>query len=75
MFDTDWIWGDAKVDASVMDLQNIATHELGHGAGLGDVYDTACSNVTMYGYSDYGETKKRDLEQPDIKGLQTLYGA
>jgi len=74
MFDTDWTWGtDGSPDK--MDLQNIATHELGHGVGLGDVYDTACSHVTMYGYSDYGETQKRTLEQPDITGLRVLYGA
>jgi tryptophanase len=47
----------------------------GHGVGLDDVYDTACSEVTMYGYSTYGEIKKRDLETPDIIGLQKLYGA
>jgi len=40
---------------------------------LADVYETACSDVTMYGYSDYGEIDKRTLEAPDIKGLQTLY--
>ncbi len=73
-FDTDWRWGDAAVDATKMDLQNIAIHELGHGVGLADVYDTACSAVTMYGYSNYGETQKRTLEIPDIIGLQTLYG-
>lgn len=76
MFDTDWVWGDATnpETPSAMDLQNIATHELGHGVGLGDVYDTTCSTVTMYGYSDYGDTQKRTLETPDIQGLQTLYG-
>lgn len=74
MFDTDWNWGDATVDATKMDLQNIATHELGHGVGLGDVYESACSAVTMYGYSNYGETQKRTLELPDITGLRTLYG-
>jgi len=73
MFDTDWTWGDATIDLTKMDLQNIATHELGHGVGLGDIYDTVCSAVTMYGYSDYGETQKRTLEEPDIKGLLTLY--
>lgn len=73
MFDTDWTWGDATVNQGVMDLQNIATHELGHGVGLGDIYDTVCSAVTMYGYSDYGEIQKRTLEQPDITGLLTLY--
>lgn len=74
MFDADWVWGDAEADGNKMDLQNIAIHELGHGAGLDDVYQNACSEVTMYGYSEYGETKKRTLEQPDIDGIQKLYG-
>ncbi len=74
LFDTDYRWGDATVNLSVMDLQNIATHEIGHGAGLDDIYDNVCSEVTMYGYSDYGEIIKRDLEQPDITGIQKLYG-
>jgi hypothetical protein len=75
MFDTDWTWGDAAVDSTVMDLQNIAVHELGHGAGLADVYEAECSVVTMYAYSGYGETQKRDLEEPDITGIQELYGS
>jgi len=73
-FDTDYTWGDATSDVTKMDLQNIATHELGHGVGLADVYETACNAVTMYGYSDYGETQKRTLEIPDVTGLRTLYG-
>ena len=44
------------------------------GVGLADVYDYTCSAVTMYGYSDYGETDKRTLETTDIAGLQVLYG-
>ncbi len=68
-------WGDATINNATMDLQNIATHELGHGAGLADIYSTSCSQVTMYGYSAYGETDKRTLEQPDITGLQQMYGA
>jgi len=74
MFDTDWVWGDATVNPEVMDLQNIAVHEIGHGEGLADVYEIECSMVTMYGYSNYGETQKRDLELPDITGIQKLYG-
>jgi len=74
MFDIDFTWGDATVNLAVMDLQNIATHEIGHGAGLDDVYEDTCSAVTMYGYSDYGETQKRTLETPDITGIQKLYG-
>lgn len=75
LFDTDFTWGDVDTDQSVMDLQNIATHELGHGWGLDDIYESACSEVTMYGYSNYGEIKKRTLELPDITGIQKLYGA
>ncbi len=75
LFDTDFSWGDADIDSTVMDLKNIATHEMGHGWGLDDMYDTTCSAVTMYGYSDYGETKKRTLELPDEEGIQKLYGA
>ena len=71
-FNTRFGWGDA--DADKMDLQNIATHELGHGVGLDDIYSATCSAVTMYGYSGYGETQKRTLEQPDIIGLQKMYG-
>jgi predicted Zn-dependent protease len=77
MFDTDFAWKicSAGVDCSVaMDLQNIATHETGHGIGLADIYDSSCSAVTMYGYSWYGDTQKRSLEPPDITGLQKLYG-
>lgn len=73
-FNTKYIWGDATSNSAVMDLQNIATHEFGHGVGLADLYTPVCSAVTMYGYSDYGETQKRTLELPDINGLQVLYG-
>ncbi|MEM4598957.1 MAG: matrixin family metalloprotease [Candidatus Diapherotrites archaeon] len=75
LFDTDFNWGDATADKTKMDLQNIATHEIGHGLGLKDLYNSTCTEETMYGYSTEGETKKRDLGQGDIKGLQLLYGS
>lgn len=74
LFNTRFVWGDATINPAVMDLQNIAAHELGHGVGLADVYSTVCFPVTMYGYSIEGETVKRTLEQPDVAGLQKLYG-
>ncbi|NIO21350.1 MAG: matrixin family metalloprotease [Candidatus Aenigmarchaeota archaeon] len=74
LFDTDFTWGDATKDPSVMDLQNIATHEFGHGFGLGDLYNSACVEETMYGYSWEGDTQKRDLNAGDIVGIQQLYG-
>jgi len=71
--DFDWSAGEEGVEGK-MDLENIATHELGHAVGLGDLYDTGCAEATMYGYSGYAETDKRTLETGDIAGLQELYG-
>lgn len=71
--DVDYRWGDATLDPLVMDYQNIATHELGHAAGLADLYESTCSQETMYGYAAGGETKKRDLNTGDIQGIKTLY--
>src|SRR3989344_4846894 len=73
LFNTLYSWGDAAIDASLMDYTNIATHEIGHGLGLADLYNT-CLNETMYGYSTEGEISKRDLNNGDIQGLQKLYG-
>lgn len=75
--DVDFAWADCTAEGadctSKMDFENIATHELGHAVGLGDLYTTGCSEQTMYGYADYGETKKRTLEAGDIKGVSELY--
>lgn len=75
LFNNYYAWGDATLDASKMDLQNIATHEFGHSVGMDDIYSSACSTVTMFGYSNYGEISKRTLEGADITGLQKMYGA
>jgi hypothetical protein len=75
----DMVLDDANFDWSTngdpdkMDVQDIATHELGHAVGLDDLYESRCSEVTMYGYSTEGETKKCTLEPADITGLLTLY--
>lgn len=76
MFNTYYSWGDGTIPplGDVMDLQNIATHELGHAVGLDDIYLSSCSAVTMYGYSNMYDTEKRTLELPDITGLQKIYG-
>ena len=73
LFNTYYAWGDATINPSIMDLQNIATHETGHGIGLADLYNR-CIDETMYGYSDFGETSKRDLNKGDIAGLRKIYG-
>jgi hypothetical protein len=72
LFDqADFRWGVG--DPLKMDLENIATHEFGHAAGMGDVYESACSLVTMYGYASEGETQKSTLEAQDITGIRSLY--
>jgi cytochrome c biogenesis protein CcdA len=70
----DFINKEYRANPALMDLQNIATHELGHAFGMDDIYTDACSSVTMYGYSDNGDISKRTLEQPDITGLRLMYG-
>jgi len=75
LFNTYYNWGDATLNPLLMDLQNIATHETGHGIGLADIYTTSCSAVTMFGYSGYGDISKRTLEKADITGLQKMYSA
>jgi hypothetical protein len=55
-----------------MDVQNIATHELGHSLGLGH---SSYSTATMYAYANYGETQKRSLHWDDIDGIEYLYPA
>lgn len=74
LFDTDFTWGEANTGNTVMDLQNIATHELGHAAGLADLYQNDANQETMYGYATYGETIKRDLYLGDQAGILELYG-
>jgi hypothetical protein len=73
-FNNDFQWGNATENESKMDLEGIATHELGHGIGLADLYTTLCREVTMYGYSTEGEYKKRTLESGDLIGLRKIYG-
>ena len=80
VFNTFQKWGidpvkEDGVTIGAFDIQNIATHEFGHLVGLDDLYDEIYSELTMYGYSSKGETKKCTLEEGDISGAQFLYEA
>ena len=75
----DFNWGNAGPtnetglgDTSIMDLQNVVTHELGHAAGMGHPTDD-CTEETMFRFAGFGETKKRTLEAGDLTGLGKLY--
>jgi hypothetical protein len=68
--DFDW---STSGEVDKMDFSNIAVHELGHSAGMKDLYTSECAEQTMYGYATEGETKKQTLESGDITGIQKLY--
>lgn len=55
---------------SEFDIQNVATHEIGHALGLGHVNHAA---LTMYRYASPGETLKSSLGSGDQRGLDRLY--
>jgi hypothetical protein len=58
-----------------MDVQNIVTHEFGHWAGSGGLYDNVDYWLTRYGRAGYGETYKQTLGWGDILGLEAVYGS
>ncbi len=64
--------GGDTIDA--FDVQNVATHEVGHVVGLDDLKEDYQGYLTMYGYTDEGEVIKRSLEDGDDAGAQELYG-
>jgi hypothetical protein len=69
-YNTDFAWSSSGAGGA-MDLQNIATHELGHTFGMG--HSSASSCLTMYPSGGLGETQKRTLGDGDIRGIQARY--
>lgn len=72
IYNQDLAWSNTG-ESGFMDFESIATHELGHSVGMGDLYSTGCNQQTMYGYASEGELNKRDLEAGDIAGIKSLY--
>ena len=62
----DYAW---KVDGTSMDIQSIATHEIGHKIGL---HHSDVTSSTMYGRY-HGPTSMRSLESDDEVGVSFLY--
>tara|TARA_Y100000294_G_scaffold177286_1_gene202159 strand:- start:486 stop:1832 length:1347 start_codon:yes stop_codon:yes gene_type:complete len=71
-FNTTHSWGTSG-SAGIYDVQNIGTHSYGHTLCLADLYSSADTEKTMYGYHAAGETKKRTLHSDDINGIAYLY--
>jgi len=72
-YNTFFAWGVGG-ESNKMDLQGIATHEMGHTFGMGHT-STASANqcLTMYPYGNYGQTYQRTLGDGDITGINALY--
>jgi hypothetical protein len=72
-FNTFFAWG-TNGGSNVMDLQGIATHEIGHTFGMGHT-STASANscLTMYPYGNYGQTYQRTLGDGDLLGIDAIY--
>jgi len=68
VFRRDYSW---TVGSAGYDIQNAATHEVGHVTGLGHSTDTKAS---MFASTYAGETSKRVLVADDLGGLAAIYG-
>ncbi len=73
-FNTDARWSTSGM-SNAYDLQNVATHELGHTLSLANLYGPSDAEKTMYGYAFERETIKRTLDPDDIAGISYLYPA
>jgi len=75
LLDADTVFNGEKFNWTVggggYDIQNSATHEVGHIGGLGHSTDP---EATMYAKTVAGETKKRTLEADDVAGIEAIYG-
>ncbi|RLM99102.1 metalloendoproteinase 1-MMP-like [Panicum miliaceum] len=62
---------DSETEGSALDLESVATHEIGHTLGLGH---SSSPEAVMYPYINLGE-RKVELSGDDIEGVQLLYGS
>jgi hypothetical protein len=73
---TDW---NTAVSTAKIDLQSVATHELGHSIGMGDIYYPVLPSTDPR-TKDYEQVMnlydapQRTLGNGDRTGVQTLYG-
>jgi predicted Zn-dependent protease len=72
VFDNSEEWDDVAVsnDSNVYDIQEVATHEVGHVSGLAHADD---SMQTMYYKTELGETQRRTLNDEDRAAFKIIY--
>ncbi|MEY4723796.1 MAG: hypothetical protein RLZZ324_1309, partial [Candidatus Parcubacteria bacterium] len=73
VFNTSYSWSTTGSPSSAYDVQNVATHELGHWLTLLDLYGGGDIAKTMYYSSGPGEQNKRSLETDDLNGINAIY--
>jgi hypothetical protein len=73
VFDSDEDWSTTG-DENAFDIQNVATHELGHSLVLDDLRSPRDGALTMHAYTWPGDIAKRDLGSGDILGIRAIYG-
>jgi len=68
--DDSWVIGSVLTK---FDVENVASHEFGHVAGLGHGNSPKSGCLTMYKFSTDGEIQKRTLGLGDKLGMDRLY--
>lgn len=71
-FNTFYPWSTSGA-SNAYDVQNVATHELGHWLKLNDLSGAGDTEKTMYFSAGLGETKKSTLDADDINGINFIY--
>ena len=73
--DNDFDWStDSDGELGKFDFGHVATHEIGHGVGMGHTsFDDPCKLETMYPTAAPADTEGRTLGDGDIAGIQKLY--
>lgn len=66
-----WAGHTASCPAGTFDLKAVATHEFGHGLGLGH---SLIADATMYGGTTSCNLDPRDLHADDLAGAFSIYG-